>query len=57
LREHRFYHGNARADGRVVIFFYFKDGDVGMMMLMPGVRGQADIARFRLNGVPDPREN
>lgn len=57
LREHRFYHGNARADGRIVLFFYFPDDDVGLMMLMPGVRGQADIARFRLNGIPDPRAN
>jgi hypothetical protein len=57
LREHRFYHGNAQADGRIVLFFYFVEADAGMMMLMPGMRGQADIARFRLNGVPDPRAN
>jgi len=57
LREHQFYHGNAQADGRIVLFFYFSKEDIGMMMLMPGVRGQADIARFRLNGVVDPREN
>jgi hypothetical protein len=57
LREHKFYHGNAKADERIVLFFYFAEADVGMMMLMPGVRGQADIARFRLNGVSDPRGN
>jgi len=57
LREHMFYHGNAQADGRIVLFFYFVVEDVGMMMLMPGMRGEADIARFRLNGVPDPRTN
>ena len=57
LREHRFYHGNAQADGRIVLFFYFAEDDVGMMMLMPGMRGEADIARFRINGVPDPRGN
>jgi hypothetical protein len=57
LREHRFYHGNAQADGRIVLFFYFASEDVGMMMLMPGMRGEADIARFRLNGVQDPRAN
>src|SRR4029079_1691671 len=39
LRAHRFVHGNARADGRIVLFFYFKDGDTGMIMLIPGVRG------------------
>jgi hypothetical protein len=57
LREHRFYHGNAQADGRIVLFFYIAEENVGLMMLMPGVRGEADIARFRLNGVPDPRAN
>jgi hypothetical protein len=57
LREHRFYHGNGQADGRIVIFFYFATEDVGMMMLMPSVRGQADIGRFRLNGVADPQTN
>src|SRR5947209_11267104 len=57
LREHKFYHGNAKADGRIVLFFYFTEADVGMMMLMPGMRGEADIARFRLNGVSDPRAN
>jgi hypothetical protein len=58
LREHRFYHGNAKADGRILLFFYFVEEDVGLMMLMaPGMRGKADIARFRLNGVPDPRAN
>ena len=36
LREHRFYHGNAQADGRIVLFFYFAEEDVGMMMLTCG---------------------
>ena len=57
LREHHFYHGNAQADGRIVLFYYFSKEDLGMMMLMPGMRGEADIARFRLNGVVGPREN
>ncbi len=57
LPEHHFYHGNAQADGRIVLFYYFSVEDLGMMMLMPGVRGEADIARFRMNGVVDPREN
>jgi hypothetical protein len=57
LREHRFYHGNAQADGRIVLFFYLAEDDVGLMMLMPGVRGETDVARFRLNGIPDPRAN
>lgn len=57
LREHRFFHGNAQADGRVVLFFYFTEADTGMAMLLPGVRGEMDIARFRLNGVANPRMN
>jgi hypothetical protein len=58
LREHRFVHGNARADGRIVLFFYFQDADTGMAMLIPGVRGQGEVARFRFTGgLPDPRQN
>lgn len=58
LREHRFIHGNARADGRIVLFFYFKDADAGLLMLIPGSRGEMDVARFRLpGGLNDPRDN
>ena len=37
LRAQRFVHGNARAAGRIVIFFYFEEADTGMVMLVPGV--------------------
>ena len=58
LRAHRFLHGNAQVDGRVVLFFYFLEGDTGMMMLIPGVRGEGDVARFHLSGgLADPRKN
>jgi hypothetical protein len=57
LREHRFVHGNARADGRVVLFFYFQDDDTGMVMLIPGVRGEGDVMRFRTAGLVDPQRN
>ena len=58
LREHRFVHGNARADGRIVLFFYFRDADTGMMMLIPGIRGEGEVARFHLTGgLPDPQKN
>jgi hypothetical protein len=58
LRAHRFIHGNAQVDGRVVLFFYFHEGDTGMMMLIPGVRGEGDIARFHLaGGLTDPQKN
>jgi len=58
LRAHRFVHGNARVEGRVVLFFYFQEGDTGMMMLIPGVRGEGDVARFRLaGGLADPQQN
>ncbi len=50
LRAHRFVHGNAQAARRIVLFFYFEDADTGMMMLIPGVRGEAEIARFKLAG-------
>ena len=58
LRAHRFVHGNAQADGRVVLFFYFQEIDTGMMMLIPGVRAEGDVARFHLSGgLPDPQKN
>lgn len=57
LREHRFVHGNAQADGRIVLFFYFQDEDTGMVMLIPGVRGEGDVMRFRTGGMADPRLN
>ncbi len=58
LREHRFVHGNAAADGRIVLFFYFQDADTGMVMIIPGIRGQGDMARFHLTGgLSDPRQN
>ena len=58
LREHQFVHGNARADGRIVLFFYFETDDAGVMMLIPGVRGEGEVARFRVTGgLVDPRQN
>jgi hypothetical protein len=58
LRVHRFFHGNARADGRIILFFYFEEADTGMVMLIPGVRGQGDVARFHLTGgLTDPQKN
>ena len=58
LREHRFVHGNAQADGRIVLFFYFEDADTGLLMLIPGIHGQMEVARFHLKGgLRDPRWN
>jgi hypothetical protein len=58
LREHRFVHGNAQVDGRIVLFFYFEDADTELLMLIPGIRGQMEVARFHLKGgLPDPRWN
>jgi hypothetical protein len=58
LREHRFVHGNARADGRIVLFFYFQDDDTGMAMIIPGNRGEGEMARFHLTGgLTDPQRN
>lgn len=58
LRAHRFVHGNARAGERIVLFFYFEQADTGMLMLLPGVRGEAEIARFTLaGGLVNPLHN
>jgi len=58
LRPHQFVHGNARADGRVVLFFYFEEKATGILMLIPGVRGEGDMARFHLTGgLTNPQKN
>jgi hypothetical protein len=57
LRAHRFVHGNARADGRIVLFFYFREADTGMVMLIPGMRGEGDVMRFQTGGLADPKRN
>jgi hypothetical protein len=58
LREHHFHHGNARTDGRVVLFFYFQEADTGIAAVIPGLRGAMEVARFRLTaGLPDSRLN
>ena|ERR1700744_4411887 len=58
LREHRFVHGNAQADGRIVLFFYFQAIDAGMAMIIPGMRGDGDVARFRLTvNLTEPQKN
>lgn len=44
----RFHHGSAAVDGRAAVFFYFEEANTGLMVIIPGVRGEADIARFRL---------
>lgn len=48
LVAHRFYHGNASVEGRVVLFFYFEDAGMGIMAIIPGVRGPVEVARFRV---------
>jgi len=58
LRAYKFVHGNAQADGRIVLFFYFEEADTGMVMIIPGIRGQGDLARFQMKGgLPDPKKN
>jgi len=58
LRAHRFVHGNAQAAGRVVLFFYFEEADTGMAILIPGIRGEMEIARFKLaGGLINPTHN
>lgn len=58
LRAHRFVHGNARAADRIVLFFYFEEVDTGMVMFIPGVHGEAEIARFKLaGGLINPQHN
>ena len=48
LVAHRFYHGNAALDGRVVLFFYFEETGQGLMAIIPGIHGPVEVARFRI---------
>jgi hypothetical protein len=59
LAQFRFSHGNAAAGDRVVLFFYFDAVDTGLMALIPGTQGQAEVARFRLTGglAANPKHN
>jgi len=58
LSGQRFYHGNASAEGRVVLFFYFKVVETGIAALIPGTRGATEIVRFQLpKGLVDPKRN
>ncbi len=58
LAEHRFYHGNAASEGRVMLFFYFQEENAGVLALIPGNAGAMEVARFRLpSGLTHPRNN
>jgi hypothetical protein len=57
LREHQFVHGNAQAEGRIVLFFYFQAADTGMIMLIPGVQGEGDVMRFQTGGLAKSQNN
>jgi hypothetical protein len=58
LAQFRFSHGNAAVGDRVVLFFYFDAVDTGLMALIPGLRGEAEVARFRLTGgLANPKHN
>jgi hypothetical protein len=59
LPDFRFIHGNAIVAERALLFFYFEEKNLGLMALIPGVRGQADIGRFHLTGAAagNPKHN
>jgi len=58
LPNHGFNHGNAAAEGHVLLFFYFEKVDTGLMALFPGLRSAAEVARFRVTGgLKNPRNN
>lgn len=58
LPGHNFFHGGLAMDGRAVLFFYFTELETGVLTIMPGVRGAAEMARFQMpGGLIDPRKN
>lgn len=44
----RFHHGFGMVDGRAAIFFYFEEINSGLLVIIPGNRGEAEMGRFRL---------
>lgn len=54
-----FYHGHAQVAGRVLLFFYFESADTGLAALIPGLKGGAEVARFRVTGdlAANPKHN
>jgi hypothetical protein len=59
LPQTGFYHGNAQVAGRVLLFFYFEGEDTGLAALIPGLKGGAEVARFRVTGdlAGNPKHN
>ena len=58
LPEHGFNHGNGAVAGRVLLFFYFEKLQTGLMALIRGVRGAAEVARFQVpGGLKNPKNN
>jgi hypothetical protein len=58
LVAHKFYHGNASVEGRVVLFFCFEEIGLGLMAIIPGLSGPVEVARFRLpGGLVNPTSN
>jgi hypothetical protein len=51
MAEHRFRHGAAAVAGRAVIMLYFEDVNTGLMAIIPGPRGAAELARFQIPGL------
>ncbi len=43
-----FLHGSAALDNRAVIVLYFEDINTGLMAIIPGNRGGAEMARFKV---------
>jgi hypothetical protein len=59
LPDFRFYHGLGSVDGRMTIFFYFDEINSGLVAIIPGLQGEAELGRFLLPGGlgADPAKN
>jgi hypothetical protein len=59
LGQFKFTHGNAVVAGRVLLFFFFEEANLGLLALIPGVRGATEVGRFRLDGAlaGNPKHN
>lgn len=46
--EHGLYHGCATASGRALAFFYCQRFNIGIVGVIPGLKGTIEVVRFRL---------
>lgn len=58
LSEYKFYHGAVSFEDRAMLFFFFKEEEMGGFIVIPGSKGGVDVGRFDLPGLRiNPQRN